>query len=284
MTSKKEDVVTLLKEKVALVTGASRGLGKGIAQALGEAGAIVYVTGRTENVTNATVPLPGTIHETAEIVSQSGGQGIAVRCDHSQDDQVQALFERIKTESGRLDILVNNVWSGYQAMQRGKGGFETPFWKMPPTFWDTMFTVGVRGQYVASVYAAQMMVEQQSGLIANISYSAGTRYVSNVAYGVSKAAVDKMAQDMAHELRRYGVAVVSLWPGHVRTEMVLARRGGKPLPYAETPHFVGRSIVALAQDGQVMAKSGQILNTRQLAREYGFTDIDGTVPPLDKGL
>jgi dehydrogenase/reductase SDR family member 1 len=273
-----------LKEKVALVTGASRGLGKGIAQALGEAGAIVYVTGRTENAANATVPLPGTIHETAQIVTQSGGQGIAVRCDHSQDDQIQALFERIKVDFGRLDILVNNAWSGYQTMQRGQGGFETPFWKMPPTFWDTMFTVGVRGTYVASVYAAQMMVEQQSGLIANISYSAGTRYVSNVAYGASKAAVDKMAQDMAHELRRYGVAVVSIWPGHVRTEMVLARRGGKPLPYAESPHFVGRSIVALAQDAQVMAKSGQILRTRQLAREYGFTDIDGTVPPLDKGL
>jgi dehydrogenase/reductase SDR family member 1 len=273
-----------LKEKVALVTGASRGLGKGIAQALGEAGATVYVTGRTENGANATVPLPGTIHETAEIVSQAGGHGIAVRCDHSQDDQIQALFERIKTESGRLDILVNNVWSGYQDMQRGQGGFETAFWKMPPAFWDAMFTVGVRGHYVASVYAAQMMVERQSGLIANISYSAGARYVSNVAYGASKAAVDKMAQDMAHELRRYGVAVVSLWPGHVRTEMVLARRGGKPLPYAESPRFVGCSIVALAQDPQVMAKSGQILRTRPLAHEYGFTDIDGAVPPLDKGL
>jgi dehydrogenase/reductase SDR family member 1 len=255
MTSKKEDVVTPLKEKVALVTGASRGLGKGIAQALGEAGATVYVTGRTENGANATVPLPGTIHETAEIVIQAGGHGIAVRCDHSQDDQIQALFERIKTESGRLDILVNNVWSGYQAMQRGQGGFQTAFWKMPPAFWDTMFTVGVRGHYVASVYAAQMMVEQQSGLITNISYSAGTRYVFNVAYGVSKAAVDKMAQDMAHELRRYGVAAVSVWPGHVRREMVLARRGGKPLPYAESPRFVGRSIVALAQDAQVMEKS-----------------------------
>jgi dehydrogenase/reductase SDR family protein 1 len=129
-----------------------------------------------------------------------------------------------------------------------------------------------------------MMTKHKSGLIANISYSASERYASNVAYGVSKAAVDKMAKDMAHELRRFNVAVVSLWPGYVRTEMILARRGTKSLPYAESPQFVGRSLVALALDPEVMKKSGQILVTRHLAREYGFTDIDGTQPPLDKGL
>lgn len=281
---KKRSASLPLQGKIALVTGASRGIGKGIAQALGAAGATVYVTGRTESAENATVPLPGTIHETAQAVTQLGGKGIAVRCDHSQDDEIQALFERVDHDAGQLDILVNNVWSGYQAMQQGRGGFQTPFWKMPPAFWDSIFAVGVRAHYVASVYAARMMTKQKSGLIAHISYSASERYIANVAYGVSKAAVDKMAKDMAHELRRANVAVVALWPGYVKTEMILARSGSKPLPYAESPQFVGRGVVALAADPDVMTKSGQILGTRHLAREYNFTDIDGTQPPLDKGL
>src|SRR5215216_6504304 len=178
---------------IALVTGASRGIGKGIAHALGEVGATVYVTGRTEDLTSATVPLPGTIHETAALVTQAGGLGIAVRCDHGDDDQVRAVFDRIQTEQGRLDLLVNNAWSGYQAKQQSKkSGFHTSFWKLPPTFWDTMFVVGVRSNYVASGYAAAMMVQQQSGLIVQLTAAAGEKYGENVAYGVSKAAVNRM--------------------------------------------------------------------------------------------
>jgi NAD(P)-dependent dehydrogenase (short-subunit alcohol dehydrogenase family) len=242
---------------------------------LGEAGAIVYITGRTEHSQETTVPLPGTIRETAQSVTEFGGVGIAVQCDHRHDDEVEALFNRVKTEYGRLDILVNNVWGGYQNIQRGQPGFQTAFWKMPPAFWDSMHTVGVRSHYVCSVFAARLMVTQKSGLIANISSYAGSKYTSNVAYGVAKAAVDRMAIDMAFELRRFNVAAVSIWPGVVTTEMFLKRRQGKSgkWPKVESPRFVGQAIVALATDPNVMAKTGKILPTRELAREYGFTDL-----------
>ena len=269
-----------LHGKVALVTGASRGIGKGIAQALGTAGATVYLTGRTEQPNQATVPLPGTIHETATLVNQAGGTGIALRCDHSDDLQVRAVFDRIQAEQSRLDLLVNNAWSGYQAKQRSrKSGFHTPFWKQPPSFWDTMFTVGVRSHYVASGYAAAIMVQQQSGLIVHITAPAAERYSDNVAYGVSKATVNRMAADMAHELQPYHVTVLALCPFGVATEMIMARRKSQALEkWMETPLFVGRAIVALASDPQVMQKTGSVCLTRVLAQEYGFTDVDGHQP------
>lgn len=269
-----------LLRKVALVTGASRGIGKGIAQALGAAGATVYITGRTEHATNATVPLPGTIHETAALVSQAGGTGIAIHCDHNDDAQVRAVFDQIQTEQGRLDVLVNNAWTGYQAKQRSKkSGFHTSFWKLPPLFWDSMFTVGVRSHYVASGYAAAMMVPQGHGLIVHLSAAAGEGYSANVAYGVSKAAVNRMAADMAHELRPYQVAVVALSPDIVATEMLMAGRKKQTLEkWMETPLFVGRAVVSLATDSQIMAKTGCLYRTRALAQEYGFTDVDGHQP------
>jgi len=265
------------------VTGASRGVGKGIALALGAAGATVYVTGRTVHATRATVPLPGTIHETADLVNQAGGTGIAVPCDHRDDDQVRALFDQIMTAHGRLDLLVNNAWEGYQAKQRTtKSGFHTLFWKLPPTFWDTMFTVGVRSHYVASVYGAAIMVQQQRGLIVHLSATAGREYSANVAYGVSKAAVNRMAADMAHELQSYQVSVIALCPGMVATEMIMARRKNKALEqWMETPLFVGRAVVALATDPQIMQKTGSLCQTRALAQEYGFTDVDGHQPKWD---
>jgi dehydrogenase/reductase SDR family member 1 len=266
--------------KVALVTGASRGIGKGIAQALGTAGAIVYVTGRTEQATKATVPLPGTIHETAALVTQAGGTGIAVRCDHSDDAQVRSVFDQIQREQGRLDLLVNNAWAGYQAKQRSKkSGFHTSFWKLPPSFWDTMFTVGVRSHYVASGYAAAPMVSQGHGLIIHLSASAGERYSENVAYGVSKATVNRMAADMAHELQKHQVAVVALVPEIVATEMLMLGRKKQTLDkWMESPIFVGRAVVALATDPQIMAKTGSTYRTRALAKEYGFMDVGGHQP------
>jgi dehydrogenase/reductase SDR family member 1 len=278
--------MTTLAGKVALVTGASRGIGKGIAIALGEAGATVYLTGRTESESDATVPLPGTIHETAALVNEAGGKGIALRCDHADDEQVKKVVERITEEQGRLDILVNNAWGGYQPKQRSsKSGFHTPFWKLPPEFWDTMNTVGVRSHYVASVYAARLMVEQGNGLIVHVSAPAGGGYSENVAYGVSKATVDRMAADMAHELADKDVAVISLWPGIVATEMIMAKRKDKELkPYLESPIYVGRAVAALALDANILAKSGKILVTRELGAEYNFLDIGGHKPSLEKGI
>jgi dehydrogenase/reductase SDR family member 1 len=278
--------MTALAGRIALVTGASRGIGKGIAIALGEAGATVYLTGRTESQADATVPLPGTIHETAALVNEAGGKGIALRCDHADDRQVQQVVDRINAEHGRLDLLVNNAWSGYQLKQRSrKSGFHTPFWKSPPEFWDTMNNVGVRSHYVTSVYAARLMVAQHNGLIVHVSAPAGKSYAENVAYGVSKATVDRMAADMAHELRDEGVAVVALWPGIVATEMIMANRKDQRLqPYLESPVYVGRSVVGLALDANILAKSGSIVVTRELGREYNFADLGGHQPSLEKGV
>ncbi len=266
--------------RVVLVTGASRGIGKGVALALGDAGATVYVTGRTERTEDATVPLSGTIHETAALVTQAGGVGHAVRCDHSDDGRVAAVFARIMEEQGRLDVLVNNAWAGYQAKQRGKGsGFQTAFWKAPPTMWDSMFTVGARSHYVASVYAATIMVRQGTGLIVQMSAGAGQNYSGNVAYGVSKAAVNRMATDMAYELRAANVTVLALCPLIVATEMIMAHRKSPRLEkWMETPWFVGRVVLALATDSRIMEKTGHTCMTRALAAEYGFTDVGGHQP------
>ena len=269
-----------MQGKIALVTGASRGVGKGIAQALGAAGATVYVTGRTEDAASATVPLPGSIHETAALVTEVGGTGVAVRCDHGDDVQVGELFTRIEREQGRLDLLVNNAWAGYQAKQRhSKSGFRTPFWKLPYGFWDTMFDVGVRSHYTASVAAAALMVPQGGGLIVHLSASAGAGYSDNVAYGVGKTAVERMAADMAHEMAPHGVAVLALRPDIVATEMLMQGRKSPALEkWMETPLFVGRAVVALATDPSILDRTGQVFRTRLLAREYGFTDSDGRQP------
>ncbi len=265
--------------KVALVTGASRGVGKGIARVLGEAGHIVYITGRSRE-SKLTVPLEGTIDQTASDVTLAGGQGIAIECDHRDDYQIRQVFERISQEQGRLDLLVNNAWEGYQAKQTTKqSGFKTPFWKMPPEFWDTMHRVGVRSHYVASIYAARQMIEQKSGLIIHITATAGQGYSDNVAYGVSKAAINRMAEDMAHELKPYNIAVIALCPSIVTTEMIMSKRKSKQLlAWMETPVFVGRAVKALFEDLHVVQKTGRVLSTRALSSEYGFSDINGHQP------
>jgi dehydrogenase/reductase SDR family protein 1 len=267
-----------LDGSVALVTGASRGVGRGIALALGVAGATVYVTGRT---TDADPPgeLPGTIDATVRDVTSAGGRGIAVRCDHRDDAQVDAVFTRIAAEHHHLDLLVNNVWGGYERMvEDGVFRFAEPFWQQPLTRWDSMFGAGVRAHYVASAFAARLMVPRGRGLIVNISFFAAQKYLSNVAYGVSKAATDRLTRDCAHELRAHGVAVVSLYPGLVRTESVMRAAEYLDLSNSESPEFVGRAVAALAADPDVLRRSGEVLIAAALAREYGFTDLDGRTP------
>jgi NAD(P)-dependent dehydrogenase (short-subunit alcohol dehydrogenase family) len=265
--------------KVALVTGASRGVGKGVALGLGEAGATVYVTGRTVDEGTAAVALGGTIDQTADEVTQLGGKGIAVRCDHTCDDEVRAVFERIRSEQNRLDILVNNVWGGYEYFSDGTEFWkEKGFWDMSLSRWDKAFQAGVRAHYVASVFAAPMMIAQQSGLIVNISFFAAQRDDKGVIYGVAKAADDRMAACMAHDLRNEHVAVVSLYPGLVRTEGVMKAAEFFDMSNSESPQFIGRAVAALAADPEVMRKSGQVLVAAAVAQEYGFSDIDGKQP------
>lgn len=274
-----------LAGKVALVTGASRGIGKGIALGLGEAGATVYITGRTVEEGKAAIPLPGTIHQTVDEVNQLGGHGIAVRCDHRNDIEVEALFARIKEEQGRLDILVNNVWGGYEHFNDGTEFWkEKGFWMAPLSRWDSMFQAGVRAHYVASVLAAPMMIERGAGLIVNISFMAAEKDDMGVGYGTAKAASNHMAACMAHELRPHNVAAIALYPGLVRTEGVMKAADFFDLSNSESPQFLGRAVAALAADPNIMRKSGQVLVAAEVAQEYDFTDIDGKQPRSMRSL
>jgi NAD(P)-dependent dehydrogenase (short-subunit alcohol dehydrogenase family) len=257
-----------LSGKIALVTGGTRSVGKGIALGLGEAGATVYVTGRT------------ILDRHVSDITKAGGKGIAVPCDHKDDVAVQAVFDRIAGEAGRLDILVNNAWGGYARLRNRSAnkGFKwkAPFWTQPLELWNEMHQVGVRSNYVAAACAAPMMISQGGGLIVNISFYAARKYYGNVAYGAAKAATDAMSRDMAHELKSMGVAVLSLYPGHV-----IDKKKGK-MPRRETAQFVGRAVAALGSDPDVMKRSGEVQQAALLALDYGFTDLDGTLPePFD---
>jgi dehydrogenase/reductase SDR family member 1 len=271
-----EDSMTgQLQGKIAIVTGASRGIGKGIALSLGAAGATVYVTGRTGGGVAATVPLAGTVDETAAQVTEMRGQGIAVRCDHRDDAQTEALFKKVQSEQGRLDILVNCAWAGYEGLHDGSDfPMDQPFWARRLSYWDdNLFSV--RAAYIASVFAARTMVEQKQGLIVNIS-----SYVSDYgspAYYAAKTGTDRLAADMAQPLRAHNVAAVSLWPGLVRTEGIMLHEKYIDLSNSESPQFTGRAVAALAGDGQVLEKSGRGLWVSDLAAEYGFSDIDGKI-------
>ena len=253
-----------LSGKVAVVTEGSRGVGKGIAEGLAEAGATVYITGRSNSREDP--PAAHTVQATACLIDELGGRGIPVALDHNDDAAVEALFARIESEQGRLDLLVNNV---YQMPEppAPEGGF----WEHPISIWDDHCGVGLRGCYVASVFAAPLMVRQRRGLIVNISSRGEPEHAAGAPYRAVKAAVDRLAQDMALQLRDHGVAALVLRPGLMKTGTAL------DLKTAQSPRFSGRCVAALAMDPDVMEKSGGIYEAAELAREYRFTDPDS--PP-----
>lgn len=266
----------LLRDRIVVVTGASRGAGKGIALALGATGATVYVTGRTRREGDA--PLPGTVEATANAVTAAGGKGIAVYCDHADDDQVRQLFERVTAEQGRLDILVNNATSLHDSLTA-----TGPFWEKPLAL-TGLWEVGMRSHYTASWYAAPLLLANGEGLIVNTSSFGGRIYMHGPAYGAGKAAVDKMSHDMAVDFRKHHVAVVSIWMGLLLTERTRRVFDAEPDKYAalaataETPEFTGRVIDALASDPHLMQKSGKVLIGAELGQEYGVTDTNGRSP------
>ena len=267
---------------VALVTGGSRGAGAGIAHALGSHGCTVYVTGRTEKSGEAA--LAGTIHETAQRVTEAGGTGIAVRVDHGDDEQVKALFERIGREQGRLDILVNNA-----AIIRDEMMGRTKFWEEPLNVVDTL-NVGLRSSYVATVYAAPLMLPQRNGLVVFTSSSGAVHYAFGPAYGVPKAGTDKMAADMALDFKEFGIAAVSIWMGSLLTDRVRAiiasnpEKFGRILDTAETPELTGHVIWALYNDPELMEVTGQTLIGAELAVKYGIRDEGDRQPPSYREL
>ena len=258
-----------LKNKIALVTGGTKNVGKGIALALGEAGATVYVTGRSIS------------DKDVNGITKAGGKGIAVVCNHENDYEVKSVFELIGKKEGKLDILVNNAWAGYNRLRNRKlypyFKWKSSFWEQPIELWQEMFNVGVRSNYVSSFYATEILLRQGYGLIVNISFYASRKYYGNVIYGTAKAAVDKMTMDMSEELKKHKVACVSLYPGYIDDKKKA------PNTKKETSKFVGRAIAALASDKNIIKKTGQILVAAELAKEYEFTDIDGIQPePYDQ--
>jgi NAD(P)-dependent dehydrogenase (short-subunit alcohol dehydrogenase family) len=295
-----------LAGKVALVTGASRGLGKGTAIGLGEAGATVYVTARTLSTPGA---LPGTAEQTAEEITAAGGTGIAVQCDHTDDTQVDAVFTRIRQDQGKLDILVNCVYPapGILPTTGPKMTGGAPFWQTPVNEgWEAAFTLGVRAHYVATQKAMPLLLES-SGLIVNISSPGNYVYIISTMYGMGKAANERMVAQMAQELEDTAVSIMTLWPGLVKTEIMGGTLEHEPammreilslvwtnidgadkqladmdpdqmMNLFETPVFTGRGVAALAADPNIKTKSGHVLALPALAHEYGFTDTDGTIP------
>ena len=299
-----------MKDCVCLVTGASRGIGKGIAVELGKQGAIVYVTGTSstksvEDSAKTSAPYvttqasggPGTIEETASEVTAAGGQGIAVYCNHAVDTDVEKLMNLVQAQHGRLDILINNV---FRLPEGGPAQLNKKFWEQGPEVWDTLLTVGCRSHYVASYYAMPLLFQSQKQrpahlprpMIGMISSFGGNGYTFNLPYGVAKAAVDRMAKDMALELADEDMCVVSFYPGLVNTErtQVSVENGdwekfvSLPLDNSETPNFTGKAIVAVSTDPDNKKKSGSVQVVAELAEEYGFTDVSGRQPPSIRSL
>jgi NAD(P)-dependent dehydrogenase (short-subunit alcohol dehydrogenase family) len=275
-----------LKDFVALVTGASRGAGRAIAAELGSRGATVYVTGRSVAGGPTTDNVPGTIEDTAREVTERGGRGVAVRCDHTVDADVESLFARIRGDHEGLDLLVNNVWGGYEDSEC-RPLPRVPFWEQSLQQWEGMFNAGVRAHLTASRLAVPLMLPRGRGLIVSTTARLDVLpYLRNVYYDLSKNAVARLVWAMAEELREHHIAAVAVAPGFMRTERVTEafRRAGAeaaldgPHGPKETPVYLARAIVALAADPRVVEKSGEVLEVGTLAQEYGFTDVNGTQP------
>ncbi len=274
-----------LAGKVVLVTGATRGVGKGIAVGLGEAGATVYITGRTLEPSDSANKLSGSLQETQIAIEEVGGKCIPVPVDHSDDEQVRLLFERIRDEQGKLDLLVNNVFSGVRVIANAYG---KPFWQSEPSLWDAVNNVGLRSHYVASLYAARLMSDRQQGIICTISSWGGLSYLFGAAYGAGKSACDRLAADMAVELKPDNIASIAIWPGIVGTEQIInfaqqTDEGEDRVAFGdgynwETPLLAGRVIAALASDPNVMKYTGKVQIVAELAEKYHLVDRDGNRP------
>jgi NAD(P)-dependent dehydrogenase (short-subunit alcohol dehydrogenase family) len=274
-----------LSSQVAVVAGATRGAGRGIARMLGEAGATVYCTGRSTRESGATPGRPETIEETAEFVTSAGGRGIPVRVDHTVEAEVMRLFDTIRSDAGRLDILVNDVWGGDDLTEWG-----TPFWETDLGKGRRIIEAAVWSHILTARHALPLMVERNSGLVVEVTDGDFLGYRGAFFYDFAKASGIRLAYALAAELRDTGITALALTPGFLRSEAMLARfgvteenwrEGARVDPHfieSETPYFVGRAVVALATDANVRAKEGQVFASWTLAREYGFTDIDGRSP------
>ena len=249
--------------------GCKSGIGRGIAVALGRAGAIVYLTGRTEDQAHAAVPLSGTIHDTAADVSSAGGTGLAIVCDHRDDEQVRAAVDRVIADQGRIDILVNNAWRGYEGYSTGEH-FPPghPFWEKPLQYWDDNMD-GVRWTYIATSLTVPHMVARGRGLVVNVSFNPN---LGDPSYGASKAATDRLTAEFADQLEPHDIPVVGLYPGLVRTESVLLNAQYFDMTESQSPEFTGRAVVALAADGDRLSKSGAAHVVADLSVAYGFID------------
>jgi len=275
-----------LARSVALVAGGTRGAGRAIAEELGGAGATVYVTGRSTRAGRSEMNRPETIEETAEEVTARGGEGIAVRVDHTDPEQVEALVRRIEEEQdGRLDVLVNDIWGGDRLTN-----WDVPFWEHDVADGVRMQETGVHTHLITSRYAVPLMVRRGAGLVVEMTDGVSPDYRGNLYYDLAKASVIRIAMGGAEELREHGVAVVALTPGFLRSEAVLDtlgvteanwRDGIAKDPHfsaSETPYFVGRAVVALASDPKIFDRTGQAVSSWELAKSYGFKDIDGNRP------
>ena len=265
------------ENRVAIVTGATRGAGRGIARTLGADGATVYVTGRSTRSAPAVPEFPGGVEDVADEISALGGTGLAAPCDHTDEDAVRGLFERVSSEQSRLDLLVCNAWSGYQPYDEHNDWFRKPFWEQSMERWDGMFTGGLRAHLMTAMYGIPMMLERKRGVIIFTTFTMGRKYLGNVFYDVAKNAACRAAEMLALELQDHEIAVLALSPGWMRVERMTGLSDDQ-LAQTESVDYIGRAVLALAHDPAVIRRSGQTLAVGDLAREYGFTDVDGRQP------